>query len=458
MAIPDGVAPGVTGCALRPENSKVVVMMIHSRKTSALVSVGVLVSAAAWLAPSAAAATPSCGGRTATIVGTAAADTVTGTEGPDVIATLQGSDQVDGLGGDDWICGGDGRDTITGNRGDDHAYGQDGGDTVIEGAGSDQDVAGSYGTYGDVLTYEFVGQPVTMQLATSSAVVDDDRDTVRGFDFYQGTQHNDLFTGTDTGDYFAGGEGDDDIAGYGGTDQLVGDAGDDTIFGGRGDDDVHGWEGFDHLIDMHGNNEVHDIAATGATGAVIVTGAGDDWVSAESPDPQADYTVTTGDGADEVYVNGTTRNVRVETGSGNDFVQVDDGAETVRVRTQQGNDELILLPTEGQRASGGAGIDRVRFPLDYVDITLKLGPNGHLSVPVQMSLPDFENAWSGYGDDTITGSESRNAIFSGDGNDALSGLGGDDRLNASYDIDDSARGGGGHDECLNAETTFSCEG
>jgi Ca2+-binding RTX toxin-like protein len=73
-----------------------------------------------------------------------------------------------------------------------------------------------------------------------------------------------------------------------------------------------------------------------------------------------------------------------------------------------------------------------------------------------MSLPAFEDAWSGYGDDTIIGSGDRNVIFSGDGNDDLSGRGGNDRLNASYDSHDVARGGAGRDRCLNAETTFSC--
>jgi Ca2+-binding RTX toxin-like protein len=392
-------------------------------------------------------------------VGTDDPQTLVGTAGRDVIVALNGEDVIDGLGGNDWICGGDGRDTITGNAGDDHVYGQAGGDTVVEGAGDDYDVAGAHGLYADVLTYEFVGQPLKMRLAANSAVVGDNRDTVDGFDSYAGTDHDDLFTGTDKSDGFQGGGGDDDIAGYGGNDYLVGDAGDDTILGGRGHDNVQGWQGFDHLIDMYGNNFVHDIAANGATGAVIMTGSGSDRVEAESPDPQADYTITTGNGADAAYVNGVMRSVRVDTGLGNDFVQVADGAETLRVWTRRGDDELVLLPTERQRASGGAGVDRVRFPLDYGDITLTLGPDGHLSVPVEMSLPGFESAWSGYGDDTITGSGDRNVIFSGDGDDNLWGLGGDDKLNASYDNNhsDMARGGAGHDQCIDAEIRFSCE-
>ncbi len=441
----------------------------NPRKALTVAAVGLLLSAAALLSPSYAAVPASCDGRTATIVGTAGADTIVGTEGPDVIATLQGKDEIDGLTGDDWICGGDGRDTITGNEGDDHVFGQDGADTVVEGAGNDYDVAGAGGFYGDVLTYEFVGQPLTLQLATNSAVVGDDRDTVGRFDEYYGTVHGDLFTGTDIVDVFLGNGGDDTIYGYGGADVLVGDGcfddcgvsssvGDDTIYGGAGDDDIDGGAGFDHLTDMLGNNIVHD-DYMGASGAVIATGPGKDHVGVWSDDSQADYTVSSGDGADSVHVYGTARNVRVETGQGNDLVDVHDGADFLRVKTQNGDDRLDLLPTEGQFASGGAGNDRVRFHLDYVDITLTLGPDGHLSLPVQMSLPDFEHAWSGYGDDTITGSAARNVIFSGDGDDDLSGLGGDDKLDASYDHNhsDVARGGSGHDQCLNAEIMFSCE-
>jgi Ca2+-binding RTX toxin-like protein len=424
---------------------------------SSPIVIGLLTCTVVWLPSSAVASTASCDGRVATIEGTAGADTISGTPARDVIVAWQGSDTIDGLAGDDWICGGPGRDTITGSAGDDHVYGQGGGDTVIEGAGSDHDEAGRHGLWGDALSYEFVGTPVTLQMATGSATAGSDRDTVSGFDSYRGTSDNDRFTGTTGRDRFHGGPGDDDISGYRGEDYLTGDAGDDTVVGGGGDDYVDGGGGFDHLTDMQGDNQVFDLSLSGPSGAVIATGPGTDTVTSESADTGTDVIIATGAGADEVYVNGTSRNVRVKTGPGDDAVQVDDGAAFLRVRTQHGDDELRVLPDAGQRADGGAGTDTVRFPLDYPDIAAKLGPNGHVSVPVLMSLPAFENAWSGYGDDTITGSAGRNVVFSGDGNDDLSGLSGNDRLNASYDPHDVARGGGGRDKCLDAETTFSCE-
>ena len=53
-----------------------------------------------------------CAGRTATIVGSAAADKLKGTKKADVIAGLGGADRIKGLAGNDIVCGGDGKDTI----------------------------------------------------------------------------------------------------------------------------------------------------------------------------------------------------------------------------------------------------------------------------------------------------------------------------------------------------------
>ncbi|MBA3311177.1 MAG: hypothetical protein H0U28_14200 [Nocardioidaceae bacterium] len=153
---------------------------------------------------------------------------------------------------------------------------------VIEGAGNDHDVAGASGLYGDLLTYESASQPLTMHLATNSALVGDDHDTVVGFDTYYGTDDNDLFTGTDEGDRFLGGGGNDDISGYGGDDYFVGNIGNDTIFGGAGDDNLQGWKGFDHLTRHVRNNNVSDYALTGVSGAVITTGPGNDVVATEA--------------------------------------------------------------------------------------------------------------------------------------------------------------------------------
>lgn len=58
-----------------------------------------------------------CGGRLATLIGTARNDKLRGTNKADVIVGLGGNDKIQGLGGNDIICGNGGRDTIIGGKG-----------------------------------------------------------------------------------------------------------------------------------------------------------------------------------------------------------------------------------------------------------------------------------------------------------------------------------------------------
>lgn len=58
-----------------------------------------------------------CGGRLATIMGTAKADKLRGTNRSDVIVGFNGNDKIQGLGGNDILCGNGGRDTIIGGKG-----------------------------------------------------------------------------------------------------------------------------------------------------------------------------------------------------------------------------------------------------------------------------------------------------------------------------------------------------
>lgn len=78
---------------------------------------------------------PLCGGKRATIVGTAGIDNIMGTPGPDVIHGLGGNDTIYGGGGNDIICGGDGDDKLYGDTGDDTLYGGPGRDKLRDGSG-----------------------------------------------------------------------------------------------------------------------------------------------------------------------------------------------------------------------------------------------------------------------------------------------------------------------------------
>ena len=81
-----------------------------------------------------------CGGRTATLSGTAGPETLRGTAGRDVIAGLGGADVIRGLGGADVLCGGKGPDRLFGGRGRDRLIGGQGRDALRGGPGKDQTI------------------------------------------------------------------------------------------------------------------------------------------------------------------------------------------------------------------------------------------------------------------------------------------------------------------------------
>jgi RTX calcium-binding nonapeptide repeat (4 copies) len=79
-----------------------------------------------------------CGGKQATIVGTAGPDRIAGTAAADVIAALGGNDTVNALAGNDVVCGGPGKDKLNGGKGKDTLLGQKGKDTLKGGPGKDK--------------------------------------------------------------------------------------------------------------------------------------------------------------------------------------------------------------------------------------------------------------------------------------------------------------------------------
>lgn len=128
-----------------------------------------------------------CGGKTATIVGTANGDSLTGTAGDDVIVGLGGGDVINGMGGNDTICGGDGNDVIHGGDGNDTIYGGTGGDVINGDAGD------------DVLYGDEDNDSVSGDAGNDYVYGGDGRDSLYGGD------GNDVLTGSFGNDYFDGG-------------------------------------------------------------------------------------------------------------------------------------------------------------------------------------------------------------------------------------------------------------
>jgi Ca2+-binding RTX toxin-like protein len=162
----------------------------------------------------------SCGGKTATIVGTSGADVLAGTAGNDVIVGLGGNDKINGGAGHDLICGGDGNDTIQGAGGKDVVDGGGGNDKLFGGGGADQIDGGA------------------------------------GRDRMQGNGGDDELVGGGGDDELAGDAGDDVLVGSGGNDVLAGGGGDDDLSGGAGDDHLNGGAGRDKGVGGGGNDVI----------------------------------------------------------------------------------------------------------------------------------------------------------------------------------------------------------
>jgi len=108
-------------------------------RTQLSIAIGLaLVAGAAFAGPATAAGEPTCGGKKATIVGTAKSETIKGTAKADVIHARGGNDTIYGFGGNDIICGGPGRDKLIGGSGNDRLAAGLGADKVHGGTGNDR--------------------------------------------------------------------------------------------------------------------------------------------------------------------------------------------------------------------------------------------------------------------------------------------------------------------------------
>lgn len=258
-----------------------------------------------------------CGGRSATLIGTDAADFITGTDGADVIAGLGGKDQIDSLGGNDIICGGEGNDRINAGDGNDLVSSGPGDDRVFGGAGDDK-LLGNTGS---------------------------DR-------LYGGPGSDDL-QGSDGEDWLRGGDGDDTLVGGGSRDRLVGDDGDDYLSGGTGNDLIFGGAGNDKAIGGNGVDAIrgdagHDTLIGGQGRDILFGNDGDDLITGSA---DAD-TLDGGRGAD--HLRGGLGADELE--GGDDADLLDGGADDDRLDGGRGDDTL-LGRSGSDTLVGGLGTD-----------------------------------------------------------------------------------------------------
>ncbi|MGH3445123.1 MAG: calcium-binding protein [Nocardioidaceae bacterium] len=425
----------------------------------------------------AAASTPTCHGRSATIVGTSGRDRLVGTRGPDVILARGGDDRISTGGGDDLICagpgddhvragagadriyGGAGWDWIRGDRGSDRLWGGQGSDTLSGNSGADH-LAGNLDAYfgdrggqerigdkldggsgndviapgndtrradgasdsPDILDYSHSAHAVHVDLSTSEGTVTGegtDRVRVRGPLRVFGSVYGDSIVGSAYADTLEGGPGADIIDGGPGDDEISADGdfaydnADDIVDGGSGDDDITSNGGHDTL---RGDGGADQLNGFGGPVATLSGGPGNDYLFFYYKTHNAEV-VRGGTGSDIVDIQ-----VKGEAYSPEVTMHADSGAHTV-VASLPGADPARVL-----------GIQRWHLESsqpwsfdgsNHRDVVLRYGPT-------RLSARTYG------GDDLVWGTPGNDHIDAGAGTDTVHGW-------------------RGHDVCRNAEHVTGCE-
>jgi Ca2+-binding RTX toxin-like protein len=365
----------------------------------------------------ASAATPTCDGRTATIVGTDGPDHLTGTPHQDVIVAFGGDDTIDGAGSADIVCAGDGDDTVSVVGG------------FVHGGPGDDDIRQVLPRHAHTQRGRLYGDAGDDNLECSGTCM-----------IYGGSGHDRLVGGPSEqhGNLLAGGSG---------SDVLVGGSHHDTFVFSRGHDKVHGRGGESTLDLSFANSGVRaDLAAgtaTNSTGRTTVKHIADVYGS-----PYQDHLL----------------------GDRHANLLVDDFSAADVINGRGGDDRVSAQFSSESKVSGGKGADTViaqetpnpNKPIlgAVVDLAKHVGYNRHHKAK-KTRLAGIENVIGTEGPDIIRGDAGPNVIQGGNSVDRLYGRAGGDRIYGSEitfkgGSADHANGGAGNDLCVAKHTTH-CE-
>ena len=390
------------------------------------------------VAAPASAATPTCAGFPATIVGTDGNDVIHGTSGKDVIVAKGGNDRVYGLGNRDAICGGPGSDKLFGGPAGDFLFGgidalhRGGGhttrigDELTGGPGDDYlqpdaDHRAAGRVVPDSILWNDSAHGVSVNVIARTATGDgNDLFTEKGAALI-GSKHADTFIGGPGADMISGNKGGDVIYGNGGGDTLIGDAatksasGDgDAITGGGGDDTIVTSFGRDIIGGGGGNDTITDVAGTPDK---ITGGPGNDTITTElarSPDS----TPQTIDGSG--------------------------GIDLLSLRANVVNPNHITSTGVWDMATGAITYT-ITSPIDVI---AKGFEDASLRSKGAKWTIDGTN-----GDNALGAASTAATTFNGlDGNDAFRGSPGNDTFDGGPGTDEALTMGPGNDTCISVET------
>lgn len=358
----------------------------------------------------------------ANINGTANDDVLNGTAAPDTINGLAGNDTINGQGGADTINGGDGDDymILMWNQGSDDFFGGNGSDTI--------DLSDPNFTTG--LNFDL--EAGTYQFGAANSV-----ENVRA------TQLNDNITGSSANNDLRGNGGNDTINALGGNDVIYDGAGDDIVNGGLGNDTFIMGQGADTLNGDAGNDFFDYFTGFDtATVTDVDGGTGTDTFSFVGFGGNYSVDLAAGE-MRQIFSNTLLVNLtdveNISAGNGDDILT---GNNSGNVLNGGGGDDIIDGGLGLDTMDGGTGIDTmdVSFFNSAYEWNMVTGVTNFAGE----TAVNFENAITGNGNDTITGTAGANIITTNGGNDIVDGGAGDDIIagGAGADVLD---GGAGND-------------
>lgn len=318
------------------------------------------------------AATATCEGTKATIVGTRRSDRLKGTPRADVIVGKGGNDVIEGLGRGDKICGGRGDDTLVGNRGGDWLIGGPGEDDIGGNRGADRldgnedddyfnigtdpghDVIDGGEGLRDFIDASFPSRDGDPEGGTEAALIDlsiGTATTERGDTDDLVLLSIEAVYGSGIGDTIVGDEAANElISGYNGGGRIEGRGGDDLLS-----------EGQDGGTEFYGGAGDDVIEALLDTEGLVDGGEGSDTLSFDAPST-IDLAAGTATADYETTTLVSIENVRG--GGGEDRISGDDGPNVLDgglygddVLEGRGGDDILIGGDGTDDGDGGDGTD-----------------------------------------------------------------------------------------------------
>ena len=217
--------------------------------------------------------------------------------------------------------------------------------------------------------------------------------------------------GSEDNDTLEGTIGADTINGLGGNDTINGGVGDDTVYGGLGDDMITGGAGADRLYGQ-GGNDYFSINLTGGGRLFAYGGAGNDtFFSANGGGPNQAVTIDAGVGNDTVSLHGFAAGNVVNLGDGDDIfnwgsgsdatVTLGDGADVVTLEGNFGGSENAVI-TDYQPGVDSLSLDNVLSSLSGWDGSSNPFASGYLRLVETVTGTLLQRDYNGGHDSWVT--------------------------------------------------------